>query len=49
MWSTGATNLRDEGTGYLAPPRRVRRSEDRRNEVSDEATPVNNISRRLTL
>jgi hypothetical protein len=29
----------------LAPPRRVRRSEDRRNEVSDEATPVNNISK----
>jgi hypothetical protein len=37
------TNLRDEGTDYLAPPRQVRRSDDRRNEVSDETTPVINI------
>jgi hypothetical protein len=42
-WSTGATNLRDEGTGYLAPPRRVRRRKDRRNEVSDPLTPVFNM------
>jgi len=37
------TNLRDEGTGYLAPPRQVRRSDDRRNEVSDAQTPVINM------
>jgi len=45
MWSTGATNLRDEGTGYLAPPRRVRRSEDRRNEAfSCSDKPVVNMA-----
>ena len=39
------TNLRDEGTGYLAPPRQVRRSDDRRNELSDEVTPVINMAK----
>jgi hypothetical protein len=39
------TDLRDEGTGYLAPPRQIRRSEDRRNEeLSKELAPVINMS-----
>jgi hypothetical protein len=38
------TDLRDEGTGYLAPPRQIRRSDDRRNEeLSKEVAPVINM------
>jgi hypothetical protein len=39
------TDLRDEGTGYLAPPRQIRSSVDRRNEeLSKEVAPVINMS-----
>jgi hypothetical protein len=39
------TDLRDEGTGYLAPPRQIRRSDDRRNEeLSNEVAPVINMA-----
>jgi hypothetical protein len=38
------TDLRDEGTGYLAPPRQIRRNVDRRNEkLSKEVAPVINM------
>ena len=38
------TNLRDEGTGYLAPPRQVRSSDDRRNELREDVKPVINMA-----
>ena len=38
------TNLRDEGAGYLAPPRQVRRSDDRRNELREDVKPVINMA-----
>jgi hypothetical protein len=38
------TNLRDEGAGYLAPPRQIRSSDDRCNEeLSKEVAPVINM------
>jgi hypothetical protein len=39
------TNLRDEGTGYLAPPRQVRRSDDRRKELLEDVKPVINMDK----
>jgi hypothetical protein len=40
------TNLRDEGAGYLAPPRQIRSSDDRRNEeLSKEVAPVINMAK----
>jgi hypothetical protein len=40
------TNLRDEGTGYLAPPRQIRRSDNRGSEEIDgERAPAINMAK----